>query len=87
MEPSRIRTLRLTILFSLISLGASPVPTLTGTAGWTYSFDSFGILLIGYPAYSCGAWEFQRSITTSSRGREQQVKRFPLAGGLSGLGS
>lgn len=43
-EPSGIRTVRLTIGSSLILLAVSLVPTLIGLAGWVYFF---GTLLIG----------------------------------------
>jgi protoheme IX farnesyltransferase len=43
-EPIGVRTVHLTIGFSLILLGVSLVPTLIGMAGWVYFF---GTLLLG----------------------------------------
>ena len=43
-EPSGVRTVRLTIGFSLVLLAVSLVPTLIGMAGWVYFF---GTLLLG----------------------------------------
>ena len=47
-EPSGIRTVQLTIGFSIILLGVSLVPTLIGMAGWLYFFGTFslGVLML-----------------------------------------
>ena len=47
-EPSGVQTVRLTIVFSLILLAASLVPTLIGMAGWVYFFGtlSLGLLMM-----------------------------------------
>jgi len=47
-ESSGVQTVRLTIIFSLILLAASLVPTLIGMAGWVYFFGtlSLGLLMI-----------------------------------------
>jgi len=47
-ESSGVQTVRLTIVFSLILLAASLVPTLIGMAGWVYFFGtlSLGLLMI-----------------------------------------
>jgi heme o synthase len=45
-EPSGIRTVRLTVGFSLILIGVSLVPTLIGMAGWLYFFGTLSIGLL-----------------------------------------
>jgi len=47
-ESSGVQTVRLTIVFSLILLAASLVPTLIGMAGWVYFFGtlSLGLLMM-----------------------------------------
>jgi heme o synthase len=45
-EPSGLRTVRLTIGFSIILLGVSLVPTLIGMAGWFYFFGTFSLGLL-----------------------------------------
>jgi protoheme IX farnesyltransferase len=47
-ETSGVRTVRLTIGFSVILLGVSLVPTLIGMAGWVYFFGTFllGLLML-----------------------------------------
>ena len=47
-EPSGIRTVRLTLGFSMILLGVSLAPTWIGMAGWTYFYGTFllGLLML-----------------------------------------
>jgi len=79
-EPSGIRTVRLTIGFSLILLGASLVPTLIGMAGWTFFF---GTLLIGL-FMLLAAMEFarERSMGNARRLLKASVLYLPLLLGL-----
>src|SRR5260370_1529574 len=45
-EPSGVRTVRLTLGFSLILIGVSLLPTLIGMAGWLYFFRTFLVVLL-----------------------------------------
>jgi protoheme IX farnesyltransferase len=45
-ESSGLRTVRLTVGFSIILLGVSLVPTLIGMAGWFYFFGTFSLGLL-----------------------------------------
>ena len=75
-EPSGIRTVRLTIGFSLILVGASLVPTLIGMAGWTYFF---GTLLIGLlMLFAALGFARDRSVGNARRLLKASVLYLPL---------
>ena len=75
-EPSGIRTVRHTIGFSLILVGASLVPTLIGMAGWTYFF---GTLLIGLlMLFAALGFAHDRSVGNARRLLKASVLYLPL---------
>jgi len=75
-EPSGVRTVRLTIGFSLILVGASLVPTLIGMAGWTYFF---GTLLIGLlMLFAALGFAHERSVGNARRLLKASVLYLPL---------
>jgi len=75
-EPSGIRTVRHTIGFSLILVGASLVPTLIGMAGWMYFF---GTMLIGLlMLFAALGFAHERSVGNARRLLKASVLYLPL---------
>src|SRR6266446_5616607 len=75
-EPSGVRTVRLTLGFSLILIGVSLLPTLIGMAGWLYFFGTLLIgllMLIAAAGFAC-----DRSVGNARRLLKASVLYLPL---------
>src|SRR5436190_18552896 len=75
-EPSGTRTVWLTIVFSLILLCVSLVPTLIGMAGWVYFFGTFSLGLLMLVAAL--GFARNRSITNARRLLKASILYLPL---------
>ena len=75
-EPSGVRTVRLTIGFSLILVGASLVPTLIDMAGWMYFFGTLlsGLLMM----FAALGFARERSVCNARRLLKASVLYLPL---------
>ena len=75
-EPTGLRTVRLTVGFSLALLAVSLIPTLIGMAGWLY-FS--GALLIGFMILSAAlSFARDRSVGNARRLLKSSILYFPL---------
>ena len=75
-EPTGLRTMRLTVGFSLVLLGVSLIPTLIGMAGWLY-FS--GALLIGFMILSAAlSFARDRSVGNARRLLKSSILYLPL---------
>ena len=82
-EPSGVRTIRLTIGFSLILLTVSLVPTLIGMAGWVYFT---GTLLLGaFMLIAALSFARNRDVTTARGLLKASVVYLPLLLGAIAL--
>jgi protoheme IX farnesyltransferase len=75
-EPTGLRTVRLTVGFSLALLAVSLIPTLIGMAGWLY-FS--GALFIGFMILSAAlSFARDRSVGNARRLLKSSILYFPL---------
>jgi protoheme IX farnesyltransferase len=79
-EPSGARTFQLTLLFSVLLIGASVLPTLVGMTGWVYFW---GVCLIGLGLLAAGVMlAITRTVTEARRLLRASVVYLPLLLGL-----